>query len=181
MRVISGSLKNRKINGFDLVGTRPTMDRVKESLFAIIQGRVRNSICLDLFSGSGNLGIEAISEGASHVFLADSNRKAVQVIQKNICEFGIESQCTVINLDYKKTLESLKNQKFDIIFLDPPYQTDYIEKSIELITKFDLLEEEGIIVCESDSINRVIYPKAYQVLRNKKYGDKFIVILEKVW
>ena len=117
MKIISGKYKGRILEGFDLKGTRPTMDRVKESLFAMIQEYIPNSTVLDLFSGSGNLGIEALSEGADYAYLVDSNFKAVNVIKKNIKKIGIE-QVEVWNKDYKKALEDLKkeNKKMDIIF-----------------------------------------------------------------
>ena len=150
MKVISGLYKGRNLEGYNLDGTRPTMDRVKESLFAMIQDYIENSIVLDLFSGSGNLGIEALSK--------------------------------VLNLDYKKALLYFKenNIKFNIIFLDPPYKTDYIENSIKLIDEYNLLENNGIIVCESSSLDKIIYSNNYKEIKNKKYGDKYIVIISKI-
>ncbi len=181
MKIISGKYKGRVLDGFDIVGTRPTMDRVKESLFATIQMKIPNSIVLDLFSGSGNLGLEALSEGASFAYLVDENRKAVQVIQKNIAKIGI-SEVEVLWMDYQKAIEYLsqKNIQVDIIFLDPPYQTNYIEKSIEMITKKQILKEKGIIICESDQLEKIIYHENWQVIKEKKYGDKYIVILQKI-
>lgn len=180
MRVISGRLKGRKVEGFNLDGTRPTMDRVKESLFATIQDKIDASVCLDLFAGSGNLGIEAISQGAQQVYLVDYNNKAIQVIKNNLRNFNIEEKCIVLNMNFKKALETINNIKFDIIFLDPPYKTNYIEESIELITKYDLLQDDGIIVCESDLLEKIIYNKTYYEKRSKKYGDKYVVILGKI-
>ena len=181
MKIISGKYKGRILEGFDLKGTRPTMDRVKESLFAMIQEYIPNSTVLDLFSGSGNLGIEALSEGADYAYLVDSNFKAVNVIKKNIKKIGIE-QVEVWNKDYKKALEDLKkeNKKIDIIFLDPPYKTDYIEESIKKIEQDNLLELDGIIVCESDDLNKIIYSKKFISVKEKKYGDKYIVLLKKI-
>lgn len=181
MKVISGKYKGRVIEGYDIVGTRPTMDRVKESLFATIQNYVPNSLVLDLFAGSGNLGIEALSEGASYVYLVDSNFKAINTIKKNIQNIGI-ADCRIVNLDFKKALSHFKNEgiTFDLIFLDPPYKTNYIEESLEMISKFDLLNDGGLIVCESDSIDKIIYSSCYKSVKDKKYGDKYIVMLEKV-
>ena len=181
MKIISGKYKGRILEGFDLKGTRPTMDRVKESLFAMIQEYIPNSTVLDLFSGSGNLGIEALSEGADYAYLVDSNFKAVNVIKKNIKKIGIE-QVEVWNKDYKKALENLKkeNKKMDIIFLDPPYKTDYIEESIKKIEQDNLLELDGIIVCESDDLNKIIYSENFISVKEKKYGDKYIVLLKKI-
>lgn len=181
MKVISGIYKGRKIEGYDINGTRPTMDRVKESLFATIQDYLNDSIILDLFSGSGNLGIEALSQGARYAYLVDYNQKATKVIKKNIETIGI-SNCEVINMDYLKALRYLseKKVKLDLIFLDPPYKTDYIEKSINLITKLELLNNNGLIICESDSIDKIAYPESYKIIKEKKYGDKWVVILKQL-
>ncbi len=181
MKIISGKYKGRNIEGFDIVGTRPTMDRVKESLFATIQDYIDNSIVLDLFSGSGNLGLEALSEGAKYAYLVDYNFKAIKTINKNLINIGIK-EAETLNIDYKKALSYFNDKKikFDLIFLDPPYNTDYIEKSLELISKYDLLTDEGLIVCESDDLDRIVYSQMYKAVKDKKYGDKFIVLLKKV-
>lgn len=180
MKVISGTLKGRKIDGYNLDGTRPTMDRVKESLFAMIQNYIGESICLDLFAGSGNLGIEAISEGATFVYFNDNNKKAVEIIKKNIKKFNILEKSEILNMSHKKALNELTGKKIDIIFLDPPYKTNYIEESIKLIDSNDLLSDNGIIVCESSDLNKIIYTDNFQILKEKKYGDKWVVILEKI-
>lgn len=180
MKVISGTLKGRKIDGYNLDGTRPTMDRVKESLFAMIQNYIGESICLDLFAGSGNLGIEAISEGATFVYFNDNNKKAVEVIKQNVKKFNILEKTEILNMSHKKALNELTGKKIDIIFLDPPYKTNYIEESIKLIDSNNLLSDNGIIVCESSDLNKIIYTDNFQVLKEKKYGDKWVVILEKI-
>ncbi len=180
MKVISGKYKGRVLEGFNIDGTRPTMDRVKESLFGMIQSYVPDSIILDLFSGSGNLGIEALSEGAKYAYLVDSNKKAISIIKKNISTIGIDS-VEVINNDYKKSLKDFFGKvKFDLIFLDPPYNTNYIEESIKLIEEYDLLEHNGIIVCESDMLDKIIYSNKLNKVKERKYGDKYIVLLQKV-
>ncbi len=181
MKIISGIYKGRNLLGFDLDGTRPTMDRVKESLFAMIQNNIRDSVVLDLFAGSGNLGIEALSNGASTAYLVDKNNKACQIINKNIQNIDV-SNAFVINKDYKEALKyfSKEELKFDLIFLDPPYKTDFIEKSINLIETLNLLSDTGLIIAESDKLDRIIYSEKYCVLKEKKYGDKFVVILKKI-
>lgn len=181
MKIISGIYKGRNLSGFDIDGTRPTMDRVKESLFAVLQDKVKNSVVLDLFSGSGNLGIEALSEGAREAYLVDKNSKACKIMKDNINRIGVKNVNTY-NMDYKKALEYFKNNniKFDLVFLDPPYNTDLIEKSIALITKYDLLKESAFIVCENNILDRIIYNDNYEKLKEKRYGDKWVVILRKV-
>ena len=181
MKIISGLYKGRNILGYDIDGTRPTMERVKESLFAIVQNKIKDSVVLDLFSGSGNLGIEALSQGAKEAYLVDKNYKACNMIKKNIDNLGVVD-AHVINMDYKKALEYLKENHitFDIIFLDPPYDTNCIEKSIELIDKLDILNQNGLIICESDNVDRIIYPSNYKAKVSKKYGDKWVVILNEL-
>ena len=182
MKIISGKYKGRILEGFDLVGIRPTMARVKESLFGMIQNYIDDSIVLDLFSGSGNLSIEALSEGAKYAYSVDSNYKAIKTIKKNIDTINI-TDIEVLNMDYIEALKYFnnKNIKFNIIFLDPPYKTNYIEKSIIKIDEYDLLEDDGIIVCESDSLDRIVYTDKYKSVKDKKYGDKYIVLLRKIW
>ena len=184
MKVISGVYKGRKIEGYDINGTRPTMDRVKESLFATIQDYLNDSIVLDLFSGSGNLGIEAISEGAKYAYLVLATLVSLlphPVIKTNINNIGINN-CEVLNMDYLKAIKYLaeKEVKLDLIFLDPPYQTNFIEKSIKLITQLNILSKTGLIICESDSIDRIVFPENYQIIKEKKYGDKWVVILKQI-
>lgn len=179
MKIISGKYKGRNIEGHNLDGTRPTMERVKESLFAIIQNYLDGAVVLDLFSGSGNLGIEALSEGASFAYLVDYNKKASDTIKRNLNTIGIKD-AEVINLDYKKALNYLKDKKIDLIFLDPPYKTDFIEQSIKLIDEYNILSEDGLIICENDSLDKIVYPNNYEVVKDRKYGDKWVVILRKI-
>lgn len=178
MRVISGKYKGRVLDGYNIDGTRPTMDRVKMSLFGMIQDYIKDSYVLDLFSGSGNLAIEALSEGASFAVVVDSNKKCINKIKSNINNIGIDN-IDIIYGDYKKVLSKLK-YKFDIIFLDPPYKSNYIEESIKLIDKYDLVNDLGIIVCESDSIDKIKYNYKYREIKSKKYGDKYVVLLKKI-
>ena len=181
MKIISGKYKGRILEGYDILGTRPTMERVKESLFATIQNKIKDSVVLDLFAGSGNLGIEALSQGANYAYLVDSNPKAIQVMKNNISKIGIQ-EIEVLGMDYQKALEYLKKQdiSFDIIFLDPPYKTNYIEKALLVIEKYHLIKEDGFVVCESDELDKICYSSSYQEFKNKKYGDKYVVILQKI-
>ena len=185
MKIISGIYKGRNLLGHDLKGTRPTMDRVKESLFAMIQFEINDSIILDLFAGSGNLGIECISMNAKKAYFVDYNKKATETIKNNLKNIQIESEkYKILNLDYIKSLKYCEenNLLFNIIFLDPPYKTDYIEKSINIITKYNLLHNNGLVICESDDLKKIIYDEEkYLEIKSKKYGDKYIVILKKKW
>lgn len=170
MRIISGKYKGKKLDGFDIEGTRPTMDRVKESLFGIIQNNLKDSICLDLFAGSGSLGIEALSNGASICYFVDKNKQILNILKNNLK--GIENSIP-IEKDYLMALEELKTKKFDIIFLDPPYKYNLITPSIKKIMEFDMLNKDGIIVCEYENEDIKCDLK---LLKTKKYGSKNIKI-----
>ena len=177
MKIISGIYKGRNILGYNIDGTRPTQDRVKENLFNIINFDIQDKIVLDLFAGSGNLGIEALSRGAKYAYFVDDSKKAIDIIKTNINNLNINN-CKVIKNDFKKALNTI--DKVDIIFLDPPYKTNFIEKAIKIIDKLDLINNNGLIICESDSINKILYSDNYEVTKSKQYSDKYIVILKKI-
>lgn len=182
MKVISGKLKGRKILGYDIDGTRPTMDRVKESIFGSIQGYLDNAIVLDLFAGSGNLGIEAISNGASICYFVDNNKKCINIIKDNIKQFKIEDNSIVINSDYRQVLKYFKDNsiKFDIIFIDPPYKYNIMNEMLEIVRDYTLLNNNGIIILEYsiDKLNDNI--DGYKLLKYKRYGDKYVSIYKKI-
>ena len=173
MRVISGKYKGRTLKGFNIDGTRPTMNRVKESLFAMINSYLPNSSCLDLFAGTGALGIEAISNGAGRVTFVDNNKIAIETIKLNTK--NITENIEIILCDYKKYLKNCSS-KFDIIFLDPPYNQGLISKTINYILENNLLKEEGILVCEYEKEN-IICP--LKLIKEKSYGGKNIKIFQK--
>ena len=181
MKIISGSLKGRKIEGFNIEGTRPTMDRVKESLFAIINYHLQNSVCLDLFAGSGNLAFEAISNGSKFCYLNDINHKCINVINKNVKNFNIEEKVKILKLDYQKCLDYLQEHsiKLDIVFLDPPYKKECLNEVIDYLLKYDLLNRDGLIVCEVDNDYLVENTKKLELLKRRQYGDKMIIIYKK--
>lgn len=176
MKIISGKFKGRVIKGYDIDGTRPTMDRVKESLFGTIQNYIPSSIVLDLFAGSGNLGLEALSNGAEYCYFNDLNSKCTSSINKIINELDIKDKTKVLNMNYNKALKYFTdyNIKFDIIFLDPPYKMECLNEIIELIYNNNLLKEKGIIVCEVDTL--YLNVNNYEKIKEKKYGNKYIII-----
>lgn len=182
MRVISGYLKGRNIDGYDTIGTRPTMNRVKESMFASIQEYINDSLVLDLFSGSGSLGIEAISMGAKKCYFVDNGREILNILRKNINNLNIEEKSTIINRDYREALLYFKNNniKFNIVLVDAPYKMEVMEEVIELVTKYDLLLDNGILLLEysfdklKDKYNNL------ELLKSKKYSDKYVNIYLKI-
>lgn len=181
MRVISGKLKGRVLKGYNIEGTRPTMDRVKESLFASIQDYLDDSIVLDLFAGSGNLGIEAISNGALKCYFIDNNKECIKVINDNINTFNIKNQSIVLNKDYNNALNYFdsNNIKFDIIFIDPPYKYNIKSELLDIIINNDILNDNGIIVFEYSN-DEEIDNNNFDLLKSKKYGDKYISIYKKI-
>lgn len=180
MRIISGKFKGKKLNTFNLDTTRPTSDMMREALFDKIGYRIYDCVFLDLFSGTGAVGIEAVSRGASQVYFADKNIDAIKLIKKNL-SLVKNDNTFVLNSDFKTTLNTLKNQQivFDIIFLDPPYKTDFAEQSINLITNLNLLNEDGIIVWEHDNSKLNFISTNYPNITTKKYGEKYFTYLNK--
>lgn len=181
MKVISGFLKGRKINGFDIDGTRPTMDRVKESLFAMIGDYLLDSVCLDLYAGSGNLGIEALSNGAKYCYFVDCNRKAIEVLKENIKTFQLEQQsnilCTKDDFALKRFIQ--ESNSFDLIFLDPPYQKDNLKYIMRQIDQTNLLQENGLAVCELTNLELLEEYNTLELYKRRQYGDKWIIIYQK--
>ena len=172
MRVISGKYKGKMINGFNINGTRPTMDRVKESLFGMIQNEINNSICLDLFAGSGSLGIEALSNGAKECYFVDNNMEIIKILKTNLEKID---NYVIIKDDFENFLKTT-NQKFDIIFLDPPYKLNLITKAIDIIVQKELLNENGLIICEYENESIIT---DLELIKEKKYGSKNIKIFKK--
>ena len=170
MRIISGIYKNREIMGYDISGTRPTMDRVRESLFSMIQGYIKDSVVLDLFAGTGALGFECLSMGSSKCYFVDKNIVSINTIKSTASKFG-ESNLEVLNYDYNKALNSFVSNgiSFDVIFLDPPYNMGVIGDIIDFIYSNNLLNKGGIIVTEFE--NDFVCNK-YDVIKDKKYGSK---------
>lgn len=181
MKVISGFLKGRNIKGFNIEGTRPTQDRVKESLMGSIQMYIKDAVVLDLFAGSGQLGIETISNGAKLCYFIDNNSEVIKVLKDNIKTLNISEYSKIILSDWKKMLNEFgnKKEKFDLIFVDPPYDYDVYEKVIRKINELDLLNENGLLILEYAN-NKFLdeYDKLIAI-KEKKYGYKFIKIFKK--
>lgn len=141
MRVISGKSRGKKLISLEGDNTRPTLDRVKEALFNIIQFQVQDAVVLDLFAGTGALGIEALSRGAKEATFCDKVPDAIKVIKQNVINTNNLNKTIIINKDYKDALENIskQNKKFDIIFLDPPYKTNLAIESLQKIIMSNLL------------------------------------------
>ena len=170
MRIISGDLKGRRLNTPRDNSIRPTTDKVKEAIFNMVMPHIEDAMVIDLFSGTGNLGLEAISRGAKHCTFGDKARESLQLTKENIKYCQVEDQTTLISGDFERILERI-SEKADIIFLDPPYKEGLVESCLEKISELDLLSEEGVLVIEhgkreilADSIGLFVK------IKEKRYG-----------
>ncbi|MCI1943869.1 16S rRNA (guanine(966)-N(2))-methyltransferase RsmD [Clostridium luticellarii] len=174
MRIISGVARGRKLlspNGYDT--TRPTLDRVKESMFDIIQRKVPGAAVLDVFAGTGSLGLEAVSRGAKKCFLVDRDSDTFSYLKKNVENLKFTSICRTINMDSYRALEELgiKEEVFDVIFVDPPYKKNMIPPAVEIIERKNLLSADGIIVAKIDTSEKIYGGTDSIVLtEHRKYG-----------
>ncbi len=168
MRVISGNLRGMKLNTIEGDSTRPTREVVREALFSIIMNIVTDSIFLDLFAGSGAIGIEAISRGAKNSIFVDLNPKCIKVIKENVKKGRIEDISRIYNTDYKMALKKLQGEKIDIAYIDPPYNKQMGIDAIKQISNYDLLSNNGIIILETDTNEEI----PDEILRYEKYNYK---------
>lgn len=168
MRVITGSARGAKLKTLEGMATRPTSDRVKEAMFNIIQFEVEGRRVLDLFAGSGQLAIEALSRGAAYGVLVDQSADAVKVIKDNLKKTKFDQQSSVFQSDYLRYLSTTR-EKFDIIFLDPPYAEKNLENALRKISEIDILSEGGIIVCER-SREKVLPATVGDLICSKDYN-----------
>lgn len=170
MRVISGTARGRRLKELPGMDTRPTTDKVKESLFNIIQFDIEGRTVLDLFGGTGQLGIEALSRGAERCTFVDMSRQAAAVIKENVASVGFDAMSRIHQGDALAFLGSCR-EKFGLIILDPPYQSDLLENCIQAVGTFDILSEHGIMVCES-AVEKTLpeLPAPYEKGREYRYG-----------
>lgn len=146
MRVISGRYRGKKLTAPEGEVFRPTLDRVKETLFNILQFRIMNAKVLDLFAGSGALGIECLSRGADEVIFADNNRESIDFAKRNLV--NIDGLYRILECDYKVALNRLSGKRFDIIFVDPPYGSGLYENALRMIGENEFLSQDGVAICE---------------------------------
>lgn len=175
MRVISGTARGRKLR--EPVGEkiRPTSDKVKESIFNIIQFEIEGRRVLDLYAGTGQLGIEALSRGAEFCVFVDSSQEAINLARQNVAACGFLDRAAFVRASASSFLRS--SEKHDIIFLDPPYMSEGIEKSLAIINEIDILKENGIIVCETKAENVLpVMTEPYFLRREYRYGSIKIAV-----
>ena len=170
MRVITGTARGRKLKEPKGLDTRPTTDRVKEGIFSSIQFEIEGRRVLDLFGGTGQMGIEALSRGAAHCTFVDLRKEAAAIIRENVDSTGFAGQSTIIQGDALVFLDRCR-ETFDVIFLDPPYDSELLKKALEKITTIDIVSENGIIVCENRAgVPCPAVPEPYRLHKEYRYG-----------
>ncbi|MBU5677374.1 16S rRNA (guanine(966)-N(2))-methyltransferase RsmD [Alkaliphilus sp. MSJ-5] len=181
MRVISGKARGHALKAPQGLNTRPTADRVKESIFNIVQSKLYGSIVIDLFAGSGNLGIESLSRNASKAYFIDNNKNSIQSIRENLKKTNLGNSSIVIQMDVLSAIKKLSTQgvKANIIFLDPPYSKGFVAPTLEDIFSFEILQSDGIVVVEHNKTDEI--PESVhnlQKYRTNNYGDVAVSFYE---
>ena len=181
MRIIAGTFRSRKLETLDGLKTRPTLDKTKGAIFNSLGGYIPGFVVLDVFGGSGALSLESISRGAKEAYIIDNNIDAINIIKKNTKSLGIEKQMHIYHGSYQQILEKLKNKKFDVVFLDPPFRMKVIDELMEYLIENDMVESGGYIMAEyplEDIICKNY--EGYRVRLCKKYSSSEIIIFERV-
>ena len=192
MRIISGTARGRKLlspknegritEKGEMRATRPTLDRVKVSMFNIINHKIYGSKVLDMFSGTGSLGLECASRGAKEVILLEKFKETYDILMENINLLGFSEIASAYLKDSYEFIKSSgsKGEKFDIIFVDPPYLNNMVEESILLIDKYDLLSENGVIVSKYDKDETIYKPEGkYELIDERKYGKTILAFYQR--
>ena len=188
MRIISGNFRGRKLIKFNKDGIKPTTDKMRESIFNIVISYLKvneknnnvplkNFTVLDIFAGTGALGIEAISRGAEKVTFIEKSRDNLNVLYKNIDLLKISEKVKIIKRSIRKVKKI--NGEFDLIFMDPPYQMDLIiKKTLEKILDFKIIKKETIIVIEFAKKKQIVVPKNFEIIKKKDYGNSSLTLIK---
>ena len=173
MRIIAGTARGTQLFAPKGMDTRPTTDKVKESLFNILQGEVAESRVLDLFSGSGGLALESLSRGAESAVMVDQSREAVGCIKRNVEKVRFSDRTTVLNMDWQKAVRQLAGQgrQFDLVFLDPPYRMDDLRGMCDVLAKEGLLEKGALVVWERRSGSDKTLSPDFTLVKQREYGE----------
>jgi 16S rRNA (guanine(966)-N(2))-methyltransferase RsmD len=177
MRVISGTHRSRKLFMVDDPSTRETKDRVKESMFNMIGPYQSNEHVLDLFAGSGSLGIETFSRGAKHVYFIDQSKKAIDTIKKNVTQLHMNDSSTVLQMD-SKTFIQHTDQTFDIILLDPPYEKVPLEECLTTIRSRRLLKDDGLVVILTDQHTELADQENLIIVKKRRVTRTNVVLMK---
>ena len=179
MRVVAGTARGTVLKTPDGMLTRPTADRVKEAVFSILHFDVQDAVVLDLFGGTGQLGIEALSRGAKRAVFVDHQQKACELIKENLRRTKLEGQGSVVRSDYLQYLNRCR-EKFSIVFLDPPYAEEFLENSLKKLSEIDILKSNGIIVCERPLGKELTWDlPGFTRSKDYKYGNTLLTLYRK--
>lgn len=178
MRVISGTARGTVLFCPETDGLRPTTDRVKENIFNLIQFEVSKRRVLDLFAGSGAMGIEALSRGAQYCVFCDSGKEALSAVKTNVKKTRMEDRCTVLADDFENAISRLSD-KFSLVFLDPPYHKGYIGTAVKKLEAKKLLSDDAIIVAETDGDEEPGEYESFEIRTVRKYGRIKITVYQK--
>ena len=184
MRIITGKVRGVRLATLEGENTRPTSERAKEAIFSMLQFEIDGARVLDLFAGSGQMGLEALSRGAAHAVFCDLSKDAVEIVKTNIKKTRMEGQCDVFCGDYKVTLQRLRNrQKFDLVFLDPPYALSLVPVALSELIENDLLSNGAKIICETASPEDVFgtdlqLANSFETVKQTRYGIAHVTILQ---
>ena len=180
MRVVAGRAKGIALKTPSGMLTRPTADRVKEAMFSIVQFDLPGASVLDLFGGTGQLGIEAVSRGAKSATFVDNREDACRLIRENLKRTGMEKESRVVRMDYMDFLKR-NREKYDIVLLDPPYAEEYLENSLKMITEIDILQSGGIIIAERPLGKDLSLDfEGFERSRDYKYGTTLLAVYRKL-
>ncbi len=181
MRIITGKAKGIRLKTLEGDATRPTSERVKEAVFSMIQGDIEDREVLDLFSGSGQMGLEALSRGAAHATMIDNSPHAIRIITENAEKTKLISDCTIRREEYSTYLKRSAGKKYDIVFLDPPYASGYYRPALKSMLEVGILKPTSIIICESDSDglfgDDTVLKQNFKILKQSRYSKTVITIL----
>jgi 16S rRNA (guanine(966)-N(2))-methyltransferase RsmD len=177
IRIIAGHLRSRQLKSPDPSITRPTKDRVREGIFSAIQPFIKQSFVVDLYAGSGAMGIEALSRGASFAWLNDINSHVTTILHENIKMLHLQSVSTITHLDSISCLKKIheEGKKIDLLFLDPPYQQESIEKVLHILSTQDVMASRGIVIIESDK-EWILPPYLFSKVKHYSYGLSVVTI-----
>ena len=176
MRVISGTLRGLKLKSLEGLGTRPTLDRVKEALFSMLFSRTADACVLDLFAGSGSLAFEAVSRGAELAVLVENSAVAARCLADNIRQLGVEDCVRLIRDDVRKTLNNTPMGCFDLVFLDPPYRKNLLNSTLQGLLKRNWLAPGALICAEIEKDAAVAAPDSLELLVERHFGQTRILI-----
>lgn len=179
MRIIAGKARGKKLLSPETIETRPTLDRVKEAMFSMIQGYIPEANVIDVFAGTGSLGLEAASRGAKEVYLIDKSNSTFPLLKRNVENLRFGDFCVPLNMDSYDALRMLNKKGiiFDIIFIDPPYCREMIPEAIKIVKENSMLNRDGIIVTKIDTIEEIYNGYEDIVLfKSKKYGNTTVCL-----